>query len=125
MLYATGDPSAVSAYDAALATAGPEARPRLWVMKARVLLATGSVDQAREALQWAVPAAAEDRIATLVVTGLAEWAAGNTDAAELAAQQARDAALAVGHTPGLTEATELLGLVAHSRGQWQRQGPPP
>ena len=119
MLYATGDPSAVSAYDAALATAGPEARPRLWVMKARVLLATGSVDQAREALQWAVPAAAEDRIATLVVTGLAEWAAGNTDAAELAAQQARDAALAVGHTPGLTEATELLGLVAHSRGQWQ------
>jgi DNA-binding SARP family transcriptional activator/tetratricopeptide (TPR) repeat protein len=119
LLYATGDPGAVSAYDTALATAAAQARPRLWVMKARALLATGAAAEARQAIEWAEPAAAEDRIAKLVVTGLVEWAHGDVDAAERAAQRAREVAIAEGHTPGLGEATELLGLVAHSRGQWR------
>ena len=119
MLYATGDPAAGSAYDAALATAAPEVRPRLWVMKARVLLATGMIDEARQAVEWAEPTQNEDRIAKLVVTGLVEWACGDVDAAERAAREARATAVAAGHLPGLGEATELLGLVAHSRGQWR------
>ena len=119
MLYATGDPAASSAYDAALATAAEGARPRLWVMKARVLLATGLLDEARQAAEWAEPIEIEDRIAKLVVTGLVEWACGDVEAAERAAREARTAALDAGHVPGLGEATELLGLVAHSRGQWR------
>lgn len=119
MLYATGDPAAASAYDTALAAAAPEARPRLWVMKARVLLAGGATDEARRALDSAEPAQAEDRIAKLVVTGLVEWAVGDVDAADAAAREARAAAVAAGHAGAVGEATELLGLVSHSRGQWR------
>lgn len=121
MLFATGDPAASSAYDAALATAQPQARPRLWTMKARVLLATGSSEEAARALEWAEPASGPDWIAKLVVTGLVAWAGGDVDAAEQAARQARDRALAEGHLAGLGEATELLGLVAHSRGEWRER----
>ncbi len=119
MLYATGDPGAVSAYDRALAAAQPEARPRLWVMKARALLATDAVDEARRALHSAEPEETEDRIAKLVVTGLAEWAGGDIDAAEQGAQEAREMAIVAGNMPGLGEATELLALVAHGRGHWR------
>jgi DNA-binding SARP family transcriptional activator/tetratricopeptide (TPR) repeat protein len=119
MLYATGDPTAGAAYDAALATAPAGARPRLWTMKARVLLGAGALDEAARALDFAEPAGVEDRIAKLVVTGLVAWAGGDSEAAERAARQARELALTHGHTPGLGEATELLGLVAHSRGEWR------
>jgi DNA-binding SARP family transcriptional activator/ATP/maltotriose-dependent transcriptional regulator MalT len=119
MLYATGDPAAGAAYDAALATAAAHARPRLWTMKARVLLGAGALDEAARAIDLAEPAGPADRIAKLVVTGLVAWARGNSEAAEEAARQARDLALAHGHTAGLGEATELLGLVAHSRGEWR------
>jgi DNA-binding SARP family transcriptional activator len=126
MLYATGDPAAAVVYDAALATAPERARPRLWTMKARVLLAAGALDEASRALDEAAQSAAgtqpaldEDRIANLVVTGLVAWAGGDSETAEQAARQARELALATGHTPGLAEVTELLGLVAHSRGEWR------
>jgi DNA-binding SARP family transcriptional activator/tetratricopeptide (TPR) repeat protein len=119
MLYATGDPAAGSAYDAAVATAPAQQRPRLWTMKARVLLGAGALDEAARALDWAEPANVEDRIAKLVVAGLVAWAGGDSEAAERAARQARELALAHGQTPGLGEATELLGLVAHSRGEWR------
>jgi DNA-binding SARP family transcriptional activator/tetratricopeptide (TPR) repeat protein len=119
MLYATGDPAAGAAYDTALATARAEQRPRLWTMKARVLLAAGALGEAAQALDYAEPASIADGIAKLVVSGLVAWTGGDSDAAERAAQQARELALTHGHTPSLGEATELLGLVAHSRGEWR------
>jgi DNA-binding SARP family transcriptional activator/tetratricopeptide (TPR) repeat protein len=119
MLYATGDAAAVHAYELALATAQPEARARLWVMKARALLAGGQVEEARQALEWAEPTEAADRVAKLVVRGLVSWAGGAVEAAERSAQEARELAIEAGDTNGLAEATELLGLVAHSRGEWR------
>jgi DNA-binding SARP family transcriptional activator/tetratricopeptide (TPR) repeat protein len=119
MLYATGDAAAVAAYDLALATAQPETRARLWVMKARAFLAGGQVEEAKQALDWAEPTEAADRIAKLVVLGLVSWAGGAVEAAEQSAREARDLAIEAGDTNGLAEATELLGLVAHSRGEWR------
>lgn len=119
LLYVTGDPGAVVAYDLAVATAPADARPRLAVMKARALLATGDVDAAGQTAAAAEPVTDEDRASALVVRGLVAWANGAVDDAERAAWEARDLALASGHAGGLGEATELLGLVAHSRGQWR------
>jgi DNA-binding SARP family transcriptional activator/tetratricopeptide (TPR) repeat protein len=119
LLYVTGDPGAVVAYDLAIATAPAETRPRLIVMKARALLATGDVEGAGRAVEVAEPVSEEDRISALVVRGLVSWANGAVDDAEQAAWAARDLALVTRHAGGLGEATELLGLVAHSRGRWR------
>jgi len=119
MLYAIGDAAAVAAYDLALAATRPETRARLWVMKARALLAGGQVEEARQALDLAEPTEAADRIARLVLRGMVSWAGGAVEAAERSAQEARVLAIDAGDTNGLAEATELLGLVAHSRGEWR------
>ncbi|MCF4119898.1 AAA family ATPase [Antribacter sp. KLBMP9083] len=121
LLYVTGDPAAVTAYDIALAKAPAETRPRLSLMKARALLATGDIEGAGRTADHAEPVTAEDRIAAAVVRGLVTWAGGAVDVAEDAAWAARDLAMASGHTAGLGEATELLGLVAHSRGLWRER----
>ncbi len=119
MLYSTGDSAAASAYDAAVATAAPEERPRLWTMKARVLLAADNADEAARALEYAEPTRPEDQIDAQLVSGLVAWARGSVDAAEQDAMAAREQSITHGYLPGLSEAAELLGLVAHSRGQWR------
>ncbi len=121
LLYVTGDPAAVAAYDVALAKAPAEELPRLSLMKARALLATGDVEGAGRTADQAEPVRAEDRITAEVVRGLVTWADGAVDMAEQAAWAARDLAMEAGHTAGLGEASELLGLVAHSRGQWRER----
>jgi DNA-binding SARP family transcriptional activator/tetratricopeptide (TPR) repeat protein len=119
MLYATGDPSAVTAYDVALAVADREQQPRLRLMKARALLATGAVNEAKEALTQAEAVRREDRVAKDVISGLIAWTTGDIDAAERWATDAREGAVAAGLPKGVAEATEVLALVAHSRGQWR------
>ncbi|MFC8800390.1 ATP-binding protein [Promicromonospora sp. NPDC057138] len=121
LLYVTGDPAAVTAYDVAVATAPAESRPRLSLMKARAQLATGDIEGAGHTVDHVQPVTAEDQIAAAVVRGLVTWAGGSVDAAEQAAWAARDLAMAAGHAAGLGEASELLGLVAHSRGQWRER----
>ncbi|WP_454859466.1 ATP-binding protein [Promicromonospora soli] len=121
LLYVTGDPAAVTAYDVALAKAPAEALPQLTLMKARALLSTGDIEGAGRTADQANPVTAEDRITTEVVRGLVAWANGTVDLAEQAAWAARDLAMEYGHTAGLGEASELLGLVAHSRGQWRER----
>lgn len=121
LLYVTGDPAAVTAYDVALAKAPAEALPRLSLMKARALLTTGDIEGAGRTADRAAPVTAEDRITAEVVRGLVTWANGAVDLAEQAAWAARDLAMETGHTAGLGEASELLGLVAHSRGQWRER----
>lgn len=121
LLYVTGDPAAITAYDIALAKAPAETRPRLSLMKARALLATGDIEGAGRTADQVQPVTAEDRIASAVVRGLVTWAGGAVDMAEEAAWAARDLAMESGHTAGLGEASELLGLVAHSRGQWRER----
>lgn len=119
LLYVTGDPAAVTAYDIALATAPGEARPRLSLMKARALLATGDVAGAGRTAGLAEPVTPQDQVAASVVSGHVAWAQGDVDTAEQAAWAARDLAMTAGLTAELGEATELLGLVAHSRGLWR------
>ncbi|MCS4558865.1 hypothetical protein L9G74_20825, partial [Shewanella sp. C32] len=70
LLYVTGDPAAVAAYDVALAKAPAEELPRLSLMKARALLATGDVEGAGRTADQAEPVRAEDRITAEVVRGL-------------------------------------------------------
>jgi tetratricopeptide (TPR) repeat protein len=119
MLYATGEPSAVTAYDVALAAAEPEQQPRLTLMKARALLAVGAVDEAREAVAQAEVMSREDRVAKDIISGLIAWTDGDVDAAQRCAASARGGAIAARLPQGVAEATELLALVAHSRGQWR------
>lgn len=119
MLYVTGNPAAAFAYDIAIAMADDESRPRLSIMRARAKLATGDIVGAEQSIESAGALSDHDRMSALVGRGLIAWARGDIDAAEDAALGARELAISCGHAAGLAEATELIGLVAHSRGQWR------
>lgn len=118
--FARGDPGAAAAYGEAAALAGGIRRDELRVRQAWVLLMSGDVAGAGEAIDGVVPAATT-RMRLTLIGGLVAWFAGAVAEAERAARESMRLALAAGDTTDVLDSALLHALVAHSRGRWAEQ----
>ncbi|HEX6419301.1 MAG TPA: transcriptional regulator [Acidimicrobiales bacterium] len=117
-LAATGDPGAVPACRAALASADPGQRRGLQAMLARAALYTGDLATARDALAGLEPDGGSHDGAILVARGMVAYMLGDIDAAAEAAEAARRLTAGDGGSAVFLDAVTLQGMVAHNRGEW-------
>ena len=117
-LVATGDTSAPRYLREALALAGPEWVPMLRLGLAQASILSSDVDGAADALEGLELDGGPDDGAILLLRGMVAFFRGDIDAAELAARDARDLALAPGAPGALLDVIALQGMIAHNRGEW-------
>jgi DNA-binding winged helix-turn-helix (wHTH) protein/tetratricopeptide (TPR) repeat protein len=117
-LVATGAPTAVAAYRAALARAPEEVVPGLRARLARAAMLTGDLSSAEEALDGLEPTGGPADGAILLARGMFAYFAGDLEGAEAAAEAARALALEPGAPSQLLDVITLQGMIAHNRGQW-------
>ncbi|MET0825096.1 MAG: tetratricopeptide repeat protein, partial [Acidimicrobiales bacterium] len=117
-LVATGDTSAPRCLREALALAGPEWAPMLRLGLAQASILSSDVDGAADALEGLELDGGPNDGAILLLRGMVAFFRGDIDAAELAARDARDLALAPGAPGALLDVITLQGMIAHNRGEW-------
>ena len=117
-LVATGDTSAPRYLREALALAGPEWVPMLRLGLAQASILSSDVDGAADALEGLELDGGPNDGAILLLRGMVAYFRGDIDAAELAARDARDLALAPGAPGALLDVIALQGMIAHNRGEW-------
>ncbi len=121
LLFAVGDPSAPTAYAEAIAIARGRAHASLRIRQSRAHLAAGDIAAAGAALNGIEATTPEDLAPLLLARGLVAWHGHDLDGAQAAAEEARRLAGEVGLVGVAAEASGLLGMVSHSRGQlWDR-----
>jgi tetratricopeptide (TPR) repeat protein len=121
LLFAVGDPVAPIAYGEAIGAAKPRARVSLRIRQSRAYLAAGDAAAARAALNGVEAATPGDRASLLLARGLVDWHDEDLPGAQTGAGEARRLASDAGLVGVAAEASGLLGMVSHSRGQlWDR-----
>ncbi len=121
LLFAVGDPTAPIAYGEAIAAVKGKARVSLRIRQSRAYLAAGDAAAARAALNGVEATAPGDRASLLLARGLVDWHDEDLAGAQIAAEEARHLASDAGLFGVAAEASGLLGMVSHSRGQlWDR-----
>src|SRR5205085_4780810 len=119
LLATVGDPSAILAFDEAIARAPEHRRTGLQVQKAYAQLACGDVGAAGATLSVLEPAVDPiDRARQHVIQGQIDFFRGDIEAAERAADAARGLALATGSGKDIVAAVALRGALAHVRGNF-------
>lgn len=122
LLATIGDPSAIGAYEDAIARAPEHRRTGLQVQKAYAQLASGDVGAAGATLAALEPAVDPiDRARQHVIQGQIDFFSGNVDAAEKAAEAARGLAIATGSGKDVVAAVALRAALAHVRGSFVDQ----
>jgi hypothetical protein len=117
-LAATGAPTAVAAYRAAVAAASGSAVGGLRARLARAAMLTGDLASAAEALDGLEPDGGPFDGAILLARGMFAYFGGDLDVAQAAADAARALALAPGAPARLLDVITLQGMIAHNRGEW-------
>jgi len=121
LLFAVGDPTAPIAYGEAIAAAKGRARVSLRIRQSRAYLAAGDAAAAQAALNGVEATTLRDRASLLLARGLVAWHDEDLADAQTAAEEARRLASDAGLVGVAAEASGLLGMVSHSRGQlWDR-----
>jgi len=121
LLFAVGDPVAPTAYGEAITEAKPGARVSLRIRQSRAYLAAGDATAAQAALNGVAATTPGDRASLLLARGLVAWHDEDLAGAQTAAEEARSLASDAGLVGVAAEASGLLGMVSHSRGQlWDR-----
>jgi DNA-binding winged helix-turn-helix (wHTH) protein/tetratricopeptide (TPR) repeat protein len=117
-LVATGDPSAVPAYRAALSLAAPEQVAGLRARLARAAMVSGDLATATEALDGLSPGGGPDDGDILVALGMHAYFTGDMAAAQQTVDTARAMALAPDAPNVLLDIITLEGMIAHNQGEW-------
>lgn len=121
LLFAVGDPAAPIAYAEAIAAARGRARTSLRIRQSRAYLAAGDAAAAAGALNDVEATTPGDQASLLLARGLVAWHDEDLASAHVAAEEARRVAGDAGLVGVAAEASGLLGMVSHSRGQlWDR-----
>ncbi len=121
LLFAVGDPTAPIAYAEAIAAVKGRARASLRIRQSRAYLAAGDAAAAEAALSGVEATTPGDHASLLLARGLVAWHDEDLARAQTAAEEARRLASDVGLVGVAAEASGLLGMVSHSRGQlWDR-----
>src|SRR6266516_7726638 len=121
LLFAVGDPTAPIMYGEAIAAVKGRARVSLRIRQSRAYLAAGNAAAAQAAVHGLEAATPGDRASLLLARGLVAWHDEDLAIAQTAAEEARRLASDVGLVRVAAEASGLLGMVSHSRGQlWDR-----
>lgn len=121
LLFAVGDPAAPIVYAEAIAVARGRARTSLRIRQSRAYLAAGDAAAAEAALNGVGATTPGDQASLLLARGLVAWHDEDLAGAQTAAEEARRLASDVGLVGVAAEASGLLGMVSHSRGQlWDR-----
>jgi DNA-binding SARP family transcriptional activator len=121
LLFAVGDPTASTAYGEAIAAVKGRARVSLRIRQSRAYLAAGDAAAAQAALHGVEAATPGDQASLLLARGLVAWHDEDLATAQTAAEEARRLASDLGLVGVAAEASGLLGMVSHSRGQlWDR-----
>jgi DNA-binding winged helix-turn-helix (wHTH) protein/tetratricopeptide (TPR) repeat protein len=117
-MVATGDPAAARTFRAALASAGPEWGTLLRAGLAQSSILAGDLPGAEDAVAGLEPDGGPFDGAIHLARGMVAFFQGDLEAAEAAADAARDLALAPGAPNRLLDVITLQGMIAHSRGEW-------
>jgi DNA-binding winged helix-turn-helix (wHTH) protein/tetratricopeptide (TPR) repeat protein len=117
-LVASGDPSAVPAYRAALSLAAPEQVAGLRARLARAAMVSGDLATATEALDGLSPGGGPDDGDILVALGMHAYFTGDMAAAQQTVDTARAMALAPDAPNVLLDIITLEGMIAHNQGEW-------
>jgi DNA-binding SARP family transcriptional activator len=121
LLFAVGDPTAPIAYGEAIGAVKGRARASLRIRQSRAYLAAGDAAAARAALDGVEATTPGDHASLLLARGLVDWHDEDLAGAQTAAEEARRLASDAGLAGVAAEASGLLGMVSHSRGQlWER-----
>ena len=117
-LVAAGDPTAPRCLREALSLAGPDWAPFIRLALAQASILSGDAEGADDALEGLDPDGGPHDGAILLLRGMVAYFRGDIDAAELAARDARELALAPGAPGALLDVIALQGMIAHNRGEW-------
>jgi DNA-binding winged helix-turn-helix (wHTH) protein/tetratricopeptide (TPR) repeat protein len=117
-LAATGAPTAVAAYRAAIGVAPPVVARGLRARLARAAMLSGDIASAEEALAGLDPDGGPADGAILLARGMFAYFNGDLDAAAAAAEAARSIALTPGAPAQMLDVITLQGMIAHNRGEW-------